>query len=149
MSLTHSGHLSSHFVQFGLTVPLFAGVSNWGGYAIACALYVLRCCDIHDRYLRRAVGFPRAPSRGLWLPALPSVTKVIPVPQRVGLGHHRRWKWPPAAESWSGSIPHQGLWALLRVPWEGAAALSFDCFLQRIKDRLQIKILQHECIHVL
>ncbi|XP_014725368.1 PREDICTED: UPF0317 protein C14orf159 homolog, mitochondrial isoform X2 [Sturnus vulgaris] len=52
-----------------------AGVSNWGGYAIACALYVLRCCDIHDRYLRRAVGFPRTPSRGLWLPALPSVTK--------------------------------------------------------------------------
>ncbi|NXQ50961.1 GLUCM protein, partial [Catharus fuscescens] len=52
-----------------------AGVSNWGGYAIACALYVLRCCDIHDRYLRRAVGFPRAPSQGLWLPALPSVTK--------------------------------------------------------------------------
>ncbi|NXO37693.1 GLUCM protein, partial [Locustella ochotensis] len=52
-----------------------AGVSNWGGYAIACALHVLRCCEIHDRYLRRAVGFPRAPSDRLWLPALPSVTK--------------------------------------------------------------------------
>ncbi|NXH41368.1 GLUCM protein, partial [Dicaeum eximium] len=52
-----------------------AGVSNWGGYAIACALYVLRCCEIHERYLRRAVGFPRAPSQRLWLPALPSVTK--------------------------------------------------------------------------
>ncbi|NXU10994.1 GLUCM protein, partial [Pardalotus punctatus] len=52
-----------------------AGVSNWGGYAIACALYVLRCCEIHDRYLRRALGFPRAPKNGLWLPALPSVTK--------------------------------------------------------------------------
>ncbi|NWW22261.1 GLUCM protein, partial [Falcunculus frontatus] len=52
-----------------------AGVSNWGGYAIACALSVLRSCDIHDRYLRRAVGFPRAPSERLWLPALPSVTK--------------------------------------------------------------------------
>ncbi|NXB35192.1 GLUCM protein, partial [Eulacestoma nigropectus] len=52
-----------------------AGVSNWGGYAIACALSVLRSCEIHDRYLRRAVGFPRAPSKGLWLPALPSVTK--------------------------------------------------------------------------
>uniref|UniRef100_A0A8C5X0X7 D-glutamate cyclase n=1 Tax=Malurus cyaneus samueli TaxID=2593467 RepID=A0A8C5X0X7_9PASS len=50
------------------------GVSNWGGYAIACALYVLHCCEIHDRYLRRAVGFPRAPSKRLcW--ALPSVTK--------------------------------------------------------------------------
>ncbi|XP_005047490.1 PREDICTED: UPF0317 protein C14orf159 homolog, mitochondrial isoform X2 [Ficedula albicollis] len=52
-----------------------AGVSNWGGYAIACALSVLRCCDTHERYLRRAVGFPRTPSPGLWLPALPSVTK--------------------------------------------------------------------------
>ncbi|NXI10825.1 GLUCM protein, partial [Irena cyanogastra] len=52
-----------------------AGVSNWGGYAIACALHVLRCCAIHDRYLRRAVGFPRTASQGLWLPALPSVTK--------------------------------------------------------------------------
>ncbi|NXD21305.1 GLUCM protein, partial [Spelaeornis formosus] len=52
-----------------------AGVSNWGGYAIACALHVLRCCEIHERYLRRAVGFPRAASKSLWLPALPSVTK--------------------------------------------------------------------------
>ncbi|NXR54156.1 GLUCM protein, partial [Hippolais icterina] len=52
-----------------------AGVSNWGGYAIACALHVLRCCELHDRYLRRAVGFPRAPSQRLWLPALPSVAK--------------------------------------------------------------------------
>ncbi|NXO14332.1 GLUCM protein, partial [Oriolus oriolus] len=52
-----------------------AGVSNWGGYAIACALSVLRSCEIHDRYLRRAIGFPHAPSKRLWLPALPSVTK--------------------------------------------------------------------------
>ncbi|NWV50399.1 GLUCM protein, partial [Daphoenositta chrysoptera] len=52
-----------------------AGVSNWGGYAIACALSVLRSCEIHDRYLRRAVGFPCAPSNRLWLRALPSVTK--------------------------------------------------------------------------
>ncbi|NWX60728.1 GLUCM protein, partial [Promerops cafer] len=48
-----------------------AGVSNWGGYAIACALFVLRRCEIHGRYLRRAVGFPRAPPP----PALPSLTK--------------------------------------------------------------------------
>ncbi|NXX34469.1 GLUCM protein, partial [Nicator chloris] len=52
-----------------------AGVSNWGGYAIACALHVLRCCDTHDRYLRRAVGLPGTAGKGLWLPALPSVTK--------------------------------------------------------------------------
>ncbi|NWV15223.1 GLUCM protein, partial [Ptilonorhynchus violaceus] len=54
---------------------IVAGVSNWGGYAIACALYVLRSCEIHDRYLRRAVGFPQTPKKKLWLTALPSVTK--------------------------------------------------------------------------
>ncbi|NWR14453.1 GLUCM protein, partial [Emberiza fucata] len=52
-----------------------AGVSNWGGYAIACALHVLRCCDTHGRYLRRALGCLRAPSQRPWLPALPSVPK--------------------------------------------------------------------------
>ncbi|NXY55185.1 GLUCM protein, partial [Callaeas wilsoni] len=52
-----------------------AGVSNWGGYAIACALHVLRSCEIHDRYLRRAVSFPQTPNKKLWLPALPSITK--------------------------------------------------------------------------
>ncbi|NWR51604.1 GLUCM protein, partial [Regulus satrapa] len=51
-----------------------AGVSNWGGYAMACALYVLLRCPAHERYLRRAVGFPRA-AEGLCLPALPSVPK--------------------------------------------------------------------------
>ncbi|KFP79063.1 hypothetical protein N310_02660, partial [Acanthisitta chloris] len=52
-----------------------AGVSNWGGYAIACALYILQMCEIHDRYLRRAVGFPQLTKRMDWLLALPSVTK--------------------------------------------------------------------------
>ncbi|NWU75679.1 GLUCM protein, partial [Onychorhynchus coronatus] len=52
-----------------------AGVSNWGGYAIACALYVLRTCEIHDRYLRKAVGFPALSKETGWLSALPSVPK--------------------------------------------------------------------------
>ncbi|XP_021259638.1 UPF0317 protein C14orf159 homolog, mitochondrial isoform X2 [Numida meleagris] len=52
-----------------------AGVSNWGGYAIACALYILSTCEIHDRYLRRAVGFSQSPKKTAWLSALPSVTK--------------------------------------------------------------------------
>ncbi|KFP33015.1 hypothetical protein N325_08439, partial [Colius striatus] len=52
-----------------------AGVSNWGGYAIACALYVLSTCEIHDRYLRKAVGFPHFSNKAVWLSALPSVTK--------------------------------------------------------------------------
>ncbi|NXG52271.1 GLUCM protein, partial [Psilopogon haemacephalus] len=54
---------------------IVAGVSNWGGYAIACALYILNTCEIHDRYLRKAVGFPQLPKKATWLPALPSVTK--------------------------------------------------------------------------
>ncbi|KFR12495.1 hypothetical protein N306_04568, partial [Opisthocomus hoazin] len=54
---------------------IVAGVSNWGGYAIACALYVLNTCEIHDRYLRKAVGFPQLMKKMVWLSALPSVTK--------------------------------------------------------------------------
>ncbi|XP_053232997.1 D-glutamate cyclase, mitochondrial isoform X1 [Podarcis raffonei] len=52
-----------------------AGVSNWGGYAVACALYILNTCEIHDRYLRKAVGFPRSSAKMKWSSALPSVAK--------------------------------------------------------------------------
>ncbi|NXP02707.1 GLUCM protein, partial [Thinocorus orbignyianus] len=54
---------------------IVAGVSNWGGYAIACALYLLSTCEVHDRYLRKAVGFPPLSKKMSWLSALPSVTK--------------------------------------------------------------------------
>ncbi|XP_014802551.1 PREDICTED: UPF0317 protein C14orf159 homolog, mitochondrial [Calidris pugnax] len=54
---------------------IVAGVSNWGGYAIACALYILSTCEIHERYLRKAVGFPPLSKQRCWLSALPSVTK--------------------------------------------------------------------------
>ncbi|XP_025032528.1 D-glutamate cyclase, mitochondrial isoform X2 [Python bivittatus] len=54
---------------------VIAGVSNWGGYAIACGLYILNTCEIHDRYLRRAVGFPRFSKYKNWASALPSVAK--------------------------------------------------------------------------
>ncbi|XP_071601868.1 D-glutamate cyclase, mitochondrial isoform X6 [Heliangelus exortis] len=54
---------------------IVAGVSNWGGYAMACALYILSTCEIHERYLRKAVGFPQLPKKMLWLSALPSVIK--------------------------------------------------------------------------
>ncbi|KAL5268780.1 hypothetical protein ACHWQZ_G002586 [Mnemiopsis leidyi] len=32
------------------------GVSNWGGQAVAAALYALQACPVHSRYRRRAVG---------------------------------------------------------------------------------------------
>ncbi|NXU54202.1 GLUCM protein, partial [Turnix velox] len=54
---------------------IVAGVSNWGGYAIACALYILSTCEIHDRYLRKALGFPKMSKKMGWLAALPSVKK--------------------------------------------------------------------------
>ncbi|XP_067403194.1 D-glutamate cyclase, mitochondrial-like [Emydura macquarii macquarii] len=54
---------------------IVAGVSNWGGYAVACALYVLNTCEIHDRYLRKAIGFPRLSKKAAWASALPSITK--------------------------------------------------------------------------
>eukprot|EP00062_Callorhinchus_milii_P023672 gi/632982766/ref/XP_007908317.1/ PREDICTED: UPF0317 protein C14orf159 homolog, mitochondrial [Callorhinchus milii] len=54
---------------------IIAGVSNWGGYALACALYLLNCCSVHARYLRRAIGFPNGSERNAWTSALPSVNK--------------------------------------------------------------------------
>ncbi|XP_039597472.1 D-glutamate cyclase, mitochondrial isoform X2 [Polypterus senegalus] len=52
-----------------------AGVSNWGGYAISCALYILRCCAVHERYLRKALGFPTVSHEKSWAAALPTVSK--------------------------------------------------------------------------
>ncbi|XP_069493546.1 D-glutamate cyclase, mitochondrial isoform X2 [Ambystoma mexicanum] len=52
-----------------------AGVSNWGGYAIACGLYILNICEIHERYLRKAVGFPNLSQEKVWSASLPSVSK--------------------------------------------------------------------------
>uniref|UniRef100_A0A2K5MYS9 D-glutamate cyclase n=1 Tax=Cercocebus atys TaxID=9531 RepID=A0A2K5MYS9_CERAT len=51
------------------------GVSNWGGYALACALYILHSCAVHSQYLRKAVGPSRAPGDQAWTQALPSVIK--------------------------------------------------------------------------
>lgn len=54
---------------------VIAGVSNWGGYALACALYTLNSCEVHGRYLRKAIGPSRAPEEQSWTQALPSITK--------------------------------------------------------------------------
>uniref|UniRef100_A0A7N9D953 D-glutamate cyclase n=2 Tax=Macaca TaxID=9539 RepID=A0A7N9D953_MACFA len=54
---------------------VIAGVSNWGGYALACALYILYSCAVHSQYLRKAVGPSRAPGDQAWTQALPSVIK--------------------------------------------------------------------------
>lgn len=54
---------------------VIAGVSNWGGNALACALYILNSCEVHGRYLRKVVGPSRAPEDQSWTQALPSVTK--------------------------------------------------------------------------
>ncbi|KAI5767722.1 DGLUCY protein [Gulo gulo luscus] len=54
---------------------IITGVSNWGGYALACALYILNSCEVHRHYLRKAVGSCRAPGEQNWTQALPSVAK--------------------------------------------------------------------------
>ncbi|XP_045663576.1 D-glutamate cyclase, mitochondrial isoform X3 [Ursus americanus] len=54
---------------------VITGVSNWGGYASACALYILNSCEVHRRYLRKAVGPSRVPGEQNWTQALPSVAK--------------------------------------------------------------------------
>ncbi|KAK2497920.1 hypothetical protein MC885_002863 [Smutsia gigantea] len=50
-------------------------VSNWGGYALACSLYILNSCEVHGRYLRKTAGPSRAPGEQNWAQALPSVAK--------------------------------------------------------------------------
>ncbi|XP_028923583.1 D-glutamate cyclase, mitochondrial isoform X1 [Ornithorhynchus anatinus] len=52
-----------------------AGVSNWGGYAVACSLYILNTDEVHERYLRKAVGQPSLFKAPAWSLALPSVSK--------------------------------------------------------------------------
>ena len=45
--------------QIACVVPsdylVAAGVSNWGGYAIAVGLYVLSTCPVHERYVKRGL----------------------------------------------------------------------------------------------
>ncbi|XP_038072044.1 D-glutamate cyclase, mitochondrial-like isoform X2 [Patiria miniata] len=53
-----------------------AGVSNWGGYAVAVGLYLVSTCPIHERYRRRAVGFPPSDEeRQRFRSALPDVDR--------------------------------------------------------------------------
>ncbi|XP_022085972.1 D-glutamate cyclase, mitochondrial-like isoform X2 [Acanthaster planci] len=55
---------------------LTAGVSNWGGYAVAVGLYLVSVCPIHERYKRRAVGFPPSDEdRQRFRSELPSVDR--------------------------------------------------------------------------
>ncbi|KAM3871402.1 D-glutamate cyclase, mitochondrial [Diretmus argenteus] len=55
-----------------------AGVSNWGGYAVACGLYLLHTCPTHQRYLRKGLGLEPTTSPAQlrdWAANLPSVVK--------------------------------------------------------------------------
>ncbi|KAM4625828.1 D-glutamate cyclase, mitochondrial [Polymixia lowei] len=55
-----------------------AGVSNWGGYAVACGLYLLHTCPSHQRYLRKGLGLEPTTSPVQlqnWAANLPSVDK--------------------------------------------------------------------------
>ncbi|XP_032356022.1 D-glutamate cyclase, mitochondrial isoform X2 [Etheostoma spectabile] len=55
-----------------------AGVSNWGGYAVACGLYLLHTCPSHQRYRNKGLGLENTiPQEQLqdWTANLPSVEK--------------------------------------------------------------------------
>ena len=51
-------------VQFGSEIAcsvashylITAGVSNWGGYALAKAIFMCASCPVHDRYRRKGLG---------------------------------------------------------------------------------------------
>ncbi|XP_043552871.1 D-glutamate cyclase, mitochondrial isoform X2 [Chiloscyllium plagiosum] len=69
----NNGDLIACDVEADFTV--IAGVSNWGGYAVACGLYILNSCAIHERYLRKALGFPMTSEMVGYILALPTVQK--------------------------------------------------------------------------
>ncbi|XP_065057698.1 D-glutamate cyclase, mitochondrial-like isoform X2 [Rhopilema esculentum] len=54
-----------HGSEIGCTVScdylITAGVSNWGGYALAKAIYMCVSCPVHDRYRRKSLGLPSEP----------------------------------------------------------------------------------------
>ncbi|XP_029688736.1 D-glutamate cyclase, mitochondrial isoform X2 [Takifugu rubripes] len=54
-----------------------AGVSNWGGYALTCGLYLLNSCPSHRRYLTRGLLQPINKEEQFqdWASNLPSVIK--------------------------------------------------------------------------
>ncbi|XP_068573852.1 D-glutamate cyclase, mitochondrial isoform X2 [Cebidichthys violaceus] len=55
-----------------------AGVSNWGGYAVVCGLYLLHTCPSHQRYRKKGLGLENTiPQEQLqdWTANLPSVDK--------------------------------------------------------------------------
>ncbi|XP_041827373.1 D-glutamate cyclase, mitochondrial isoform X2 [Melanotaenia boesemani] len=75
-NLMPSGSLIACNVPADLAIT--AGVSNWGGYAVACGLYLLHTCPSHQRYLKRGLGQdPVATEEQLqdWTANLPSVEK--------------------------------------------------------------------------
>ncbi|KAE8290377.1 D-glutamate cyclase, mitochondrial [Larimichthys crocea] len=53
-----------------------AGVSNWGGYAVACGLHLLHTCSSHQRYLKKGLGHTTLQEQIQdWTANLPSVDK--------------------------------------------------------------------------
>ncbi|KAJ3613729.1 hypothetical protein NHX12_019975 [Muraenolepis orangiensis] len=74
MSLMPNGSLIACDVAADYAIT--AGVSNWGGYAVACGLYLLSTCPSHQRYLRRGTQPATSPVQLDHLVAcLPSVDK--------------------------------------------------------------------------
>ncbi|XP_068608278.1 D-glutamate cyclase, mitochondrial-like [Brachionichthys hirsutus] len=67
-----------------------AGVSNWGGYAVACGLYLIHTCPTHQRYRRRGQRLEPTTPQTLqdWTANLPSVDKeesILSVLMRFGI----------------------------------------------------------------
>ncbi|XP_072314264.1 D-glutamate cyclase, mitochondrial-like [Eucyclogobius newberryi] len=53
-----------------------AGVSNWGGYAVACGLFLLQTCSSHQRYLKKGLSPTENQDQArTWTAGLPSVDK--------------------------------------------------------------------------
>lgn len=85
LAIQTSGWIKATGLDMWLPRPVYsseippAGVSNWGGYAVACGLYLLHTCPSHQRYLKKGLGL-RCPllreQLQDWTANLPSVDKV-------------------------------------------------------------------------
>ncbi|CAK8676490.1 unnamed protein product [Clavelina lepadiformis] len=67
-------------------LAIAAGCSNWGCQALALALYALMSCPIHERYIRRAVGFPFNTSQlQKFIPSIEREREILSIVESAGM----------------------------------------------------------------
>jgi hypothetical protein len=82
-----------HGQEIACVVPvdhlIVSGVSNWGGYAIAAALYCIRSCPVHVHYVKRGICKEQKPMQEdqleLFMPSVDEERKLLSFLMDAGL----------------------------------------------------------------